>query len=71
MKTFLAQFRNTSKNNKETAAVSCSPFPYVLGGVGLGGWLTGQLGRAWVVHGVGAWHVHEWCMVGGDVVMTW
>ena len=27
---------------------------------------TGTLGRAWVVHGVGAWHVHGG---GDDVVM--
>ena len=38
-----------------TAAVLCSPFPYVSGGVGFGGWLTGKLGHAWV----GAW---PWCM---------
>ena len=34
------------------AAVSCSPFPYVLGGVGLVSGLTGKQGRAWVVHGM-------------------
>ena len=42
--------------------------------MGLG--LTGKLGRAWVVHGVGAWYVHGcmgawwwWLMWCGDVVM--
>ena len=34
----------------------------MLGGVRLGSGLTGQLGSAWVVHGIGAWHVHG-CMV--------
>ena len=24
-------------------------------GLGFGFWLTGKLGRAWVVHGIGAW----------------
>ena len=28
----------------------------------MGDWLTGKLSRAWVVDGVGAWHVHG-CMV--------
>ena len=49
-----------------TEAVLCSPFRYVSGGVGFGGWLTGKLGHAWV----GAWHLHG-CMVGGGVVMMW
>ena len=46
---------------QKIAAVSCSPNGYRLGGVKFGFWLTGKLGRAWVV----AW-VH-----GGDVVMMW
>ena len=49
-----------------TAAVSCSPVPYRLGGVGFGFWLTGKLGRAWV----GAWHgvwVHG-CMARQGVI---
>ena len=33
--------------------------PYRFGGVGLGIWLTGKLGRAWVDAWVGAW---AWCM---------
>ena len=33
------------------AAVSCVADGYMLGGVGLGFWLTGNPGRAWV----GAW----------------
>ena len=41
-----------------TAAVSCSPVGYRLGGVGFGFWLTGKLRLAWV----GAWHR---CMGGG------
>ena len=43
------------------AAVSCSPDVYRLGGVGLGFWLTGKLGRAWVGSWHGAW-VHGWVM---------
>ena len=27
-------------------------------------WMTGKLGRAWVVHGIGAWVVHG-CVVSG------
>ena len=38
-----------------TAAVSCSPDACLLGGAGLGIWLTGKLGHAWV----GAWLM--WC----------
>ena len=38
------------------AAVKCSPSVYRLGGVVLGYFLTGKLGRAWV----GAWVVHGW-----------
>ena len=34
----------------------------MLGGVGLVSGLTGKLGRAWVVHSIGAWRVHR-CMV--------
>ena len=34
----------------------------MLGGVGLVSGLMGKLGHAWVVHVIGAWHVHE-CMV--------
>ena len=30
----------------------------MLGGVGLGSGSMGKLGRALVVHGVGAWYVH-------------
>ena len=52
----------------QTAAVSCSPVPYLFGGVGMVSGMTGQLGRAWVVHGVGAWHVHGGGDVGDDVV---
>ena len=37
--------------NVALAAVSCSPTWCRLGGAGLGFWLTGKLGRAWV----GAW----------------
>ena len=40
---------------------------YTLGGVKMGIWLTGKLGRAWVVHGIGAWHEHG-CLV---VVVMW
>ena len=54
------------------AEVSCSPDAYRLGGVKLGFWLTGKLGRAWhrcmaflagpagpgMVHGIGVWAVH-------------
>ena len=46
-----------------TAAVSCSPDAYRLGGAGLGIWLTGKLDRAWavfdVVHGIGR---SMWCV---------
>ena len=35
-----------------TAAVSCVTSVYWLGGVGLGSWLTGKLGRAWVADSV-------------------
>ena len=53
-----------AKASLETkAAVSCSLTAYTLGGVGLGFWLTGKLGSASVVHGVGAWRVHGVCMV--------
>ena len=42
----------------QVAAVSCSSNTLWLGGVKIGFWLTGQLGRAWhrswVVHGLGA-----------------
>ena len=41
---------------EEQAAVSCSPDAYQLGGVGLGFWLTGKLGRVWVDSWVGARH---------------
>ena len=44
------------------AAVSCSLSAYRLGGVKLGFWLTGRLGRAWV----GAWVVHG-CVLPGLV----
>ena len=33
--------------------------------------VTGKLGRAWVVHGIGAW-VHAWCMglgKGGGILL--
>ena len=43
----------------KTAAVSCSPIPYYPAGVGLGFWLTGKLGHAWVGAWVGA------CLHGG------
>ena len=33
---------------QKIAAVSCSPVGYRLGGVKMGFWLTGKLGRAWV-----------------------
>ena len=39
---------------QEIAAVWCSPDVAMLGGVKMGFWLTGKLGRAWV----GAWVVH-------------
>ena len=41
---------------EEQAAVPCSPDAYQLGGVGLGFWLMGKLGRVWVDAYVGAWH---------------
>ena len=44
--------------NYITAAVLCSPIPYVLGGGGLG--LIGKLGRAWVCAWVGAWVAAWW-----------
>ena len=37
------------KCDKGVAAVSCSPSLYDSGGAGLGIWLTGKLGCAWVV----------------------
>ena len=37
------------------AAVSCSPDSYLLGGIGLGFWVMGKPGRAWVGAWVGAW----------------
>ena len=53
---------------KKTAAVSCSPGVYRLGGVGLGSWLPDMLGRAWVVYGCvvfgGVLDVMWWCVVG-------
>ena len=42
-----------------TPAVSCSPDVNRLGVVGLGCWLTGKLGRAWV----SAWVEHGWWLV--------
>ena len=44
------------------AAVSCSPVPYRLGGVGFGLWLMGKLGRAWHRCMGGVW-VHGSLMV--------
>ena len=44
------------QNVKKLAAVSYSPTGPGLGGAGFVFWLTGKLGRAWVVHGIGAWH---------------
>ena len=56
------------------AAVSCSPGVYKLPATGLGIWLTGKLGCAWVGARVGAWHGCMgawcgWCGDGGGVVM--
>ena len=45
-----------------TAAVSCSSVTARLGGVKMGIWLTGKLGRTWVGSWVGAW---------GDGITTW
>ena len=47
------------KTREGTAAISCSPDVSRFGGAGLGFWLTGKLGRAWVGAWVGAWMV--WC----------
>ena len=44
----------------KSAAVSFSPDAYRLGGVKIGFWLTGKLGRAWVDAWCGAWH-GAWC----------
>ena len=55
---------NVVLNRKHIAAVSCSPDEYRLGGAGLGFWLTGKLGSAWVSAWVGAW-------VGAWVVHGW
>ena len=39
-------------------AVSCSPDVASSGGLKMGIWLTGKLGRAWVGAWPGAWVVH-------------
>ena len=51
------------KNTKNLAAVSCSAMSYRLGGVKMVLGLMGKPRRAWVVHGVGAWH--------GDGAWVW
>ena len=40
------------------------PMPTGSAGPGFGSGTTGKLGRAWVVHGIGAWHqCMGWCTV--------
>ena len=46
------------------AAVSCVANGYMLGGVGLGFWVSGKLGSAWVGARGGAW-VDAWWGGGG------
>ena len=47
----------SGKNAKDAAAVSCSANVAWLAGTGLGFWLTGKLGRAWVGAWVSVWVV--------------
>ena len=54
--TQMCTLRRWVEIHQSSAAVSCSATGPVLGGVKMGDWLTGNLGRAWLVHGVGAWH---------------
>ena len=52
-----------SVHNQNAAAVSCSPVPYCARRVKIRFWLTGKLGRTWVVHGMVVVVVHGWWMV--------
>ena len=52
---------NYTISEQYAAAVSCSPVPYRLGGVGFRFWLTVRLGRAWYF-GLGQLGC-AWCMV--------
>ena len=52
--------------NQHIAAVSCSLNVSRLGGVKMGFWLTGKLGRAWV----GTWH-GAWMVVVVVWIVSW
>ena len=55
----------SSARHSGLAAVSCSASLYDSGGAGLGIWLMGKLGHAWVGVWVSAWVVHGYMVVGG------